>query len=382
MDFRLFFLLFLVPATAKRFLPDGPLIIAYANWNECDEKMIRAAENGANVLMWFSIDLGAINGTATIVGHIPNLTCVAEVALELRKRNLPTTHMISIGGWDSPHPVTSPKLSGRQWWEVWEKWNREQVAHPRLGFPGFDGFDWDLEGDDDPASPTNHFSMDTLDIMGEMSTHAKRAGYLVSMVPPQSYLDSTTSKFNRSLLLAYPSYHPDFHWHGMNCYGYVLAKYKQTTLPSTEHEEQTVTPTFDFVSIQLYESWSRANYYIEKVGMPVAKYLVELVRQMQRGWVINFQDDPKTGMPSQMVQVHATQVVLGLANGWTGPDRKALLLWPKDLKEAYESLADKEKPRGFAFWDIGDEGRVPQGTSQPLWLASSLNKFLHIRKKQ
>ena len=68
---------------------------------------------------------------------------------------------------------------------------------------------------------------------------------LVSMVPAQSYLDESSSSFNPSLLNAYADWKPNFTYHGRNCYAYVLA----AAPPST----------FDLVTIQLYESWSRAD---------------------------------------------------------------------------------------------------------------------------
>jgi hypothetical protein len=37
-------------------LPDK-LIIGYANWGECDEKIVEAVENGVNVIIWFAINL-------------------------------------------------------------------------------------------------------------------------------------------------------------------------------------------------------------------------------------------------------------------------------------------------------------------------------------
>ena len=74
---------------------------------------------------------------------------------------------------------------------------------------------------------------------------AKKAGYVVSMVAAQSYFDGSTSSFNPSLLNAYADWMPNFTYHGRNCYAYMLA---------------AATPgTFDLVTVQLYESWSRAD---------------------------------------------------------------------------------------------------------------------------
>ena len=42
-----------------------------------------------------------------------------------------------------------------------------------------------------------------------MSSAAKRAGYVVTMVPAQSYFDVSAATFNRTLLHAYPDWHPE-----------------------------------------------------------------------------------------------------------------------------------------------------------------------------
>jgi hypothetical protein len=41
-----------------------------------------------------------------------------------------------------------------------ERWNREDVSRPEVGFCGFDGIDWDLEGNDNISSPYNQFSIE------------------------------------------------------------------------------------------------------------------------------------------------------------------------------------------------------------------------------
>ena len=54
-------------------------------------------------------------------------------------------HMISIGGWNAPHPVTS--VSVEDMYAAFKKWNNEQVD----GL--LQGIDWDLEGHDDMSNP-------------------------------------------------------------------------------------------------------------------------------------------------------------------------------------------------------------------------------------
>jgi hypothetical protein len=40
----------------------------------------------------------------------------------------------------------------------------------------------------------------------------------------------------------------------------------------------------------------------------------------------------------------------------------------------------EQQPRGFAFWDILDEGRESkQRPKEPVWMAAGLNRFLKIR---
>ena len=69
---------------------------------------------------------------------------------------------------------------------------------------------------DDAASPYNTLSDATLAIAVNMSEAARARGLVVTMVPAQSYFDETSRAFDRSLLHAYPDWHPEFAYHGMN----------------------------------------------------------------------------------------------------------------------------------------------------------------------
>jgi hypothetical protein len=132
------------PISQKVDLPEK-LIVGYANWNECDEKIVEAVKNGVNVVMWFSINLAVNQDTGKPeITNGPDMTCVAERVKQIRELNLPTIHIISIGGWNSPHPDTS--ITAEETYENWNHWNRHIAARPELGFMGFDGFDWDIEG--------------------------------------------------------------------------------------------------------------------------------------------------------------------------------------------------------------------------------------------
>ena len=64
------------------------------------------------------------------------MACVAEKIEKIRNLNLPirTAHLISIGGWNAPHPNTSH--SGSEMYEAWCKWNTETIIDPTRGFYG------------------------------------------------------------------------------------------------------------------------------------------------------------------------------------------------------------------------------------------------------
>jgi hypothetical protein len=179
-------------------LPAGNLIVGYAP--DCDEnQIVLAAENGVNVIIWFALNLAA----GPEIQNSLNFTCIARVSHTLRERGLPTAHLVSVGGRDAPHPDTS--LNGEQWFTEWERWNAAAAASvpAELAWGGFDGIDWDLEGNDSPTSPWNYFTVACIDLVGTMSQAAKAAGYVVSLVPPQSYWDITSATFDLSLLHSY-----------------------------------------------------------------------------------------------------------------------------------------------------------------------------------
>ena len=158
-------------ASIGRSLPEGNLIVGYAP--DCNEaQIVQAAEDGVNVVIWFAVNLAA--GGA--IENSLNFTCIARVAHTLRQQALPTAHLISVGGWDAPHPDTS--RDGAEWFNIFEKWNSDAAASvpAELAWQGFDGIDWDLEGNDEPSSPWNHFTVECIDLVGTMSQAAKAAG--------------------------------------------------------------------------------------------------------------------------------------------------------------------------------------------------------------
>ena len=97
------------------------------------------------------------------------------------------------------------------------------------------------------------------------------------------------------------------------------------------------------------------------------------------GWFLDFAADPTSGIPSQSVRVPPQQLVIGLANGWAG-STKTILMMPADVGAAYAALQARGlAPRGFVYWTITEEGAVPPGQTEPLFMAAGLNAFLHTR---
>jgi len=356
------------------------LIVGYANWNQCDESLVKAASEGVNVLIWFSINLSTDLETGLpMITNGPNMDCVAQLVKTMADMRLTVKHLISIGGWNSPHPDTlnTPEVV----YEHWNHWNRVVIARPDIGFNGFDGFDWDIEGNDDPSSIYNTFTVECLDLMGRFSQLAKSQGnYIVAMAPAESYLDPRTNLFDRSLLHTYPEWshlQPPFAYHGMNCYAYLLSRYGNSCAMKTGEAIET----FDFVTVQLYEGYSHAQYDIFLAKKSPAECFKSLIIGLSEGWDVDFSSDSALGWDTQKVSVPLSKIVIGIANGWAG-DGKFLLLYPDQLKEAYENLrGDNICPRGFAFWNILDEGRVSNLNPEvPVFMAAGLNQFLHTRE--
>jgi hypothetical protein len=304
---------------SRRTLPDK-LIIGYANWNECDDKLIKAVQQGVNVLIWFSINLiaNATTGAPAVSGG-PNRECVAKIIQQIAELKLPTIHLISIGGWNSPHPDTSNPTDTV--YAAWKAWNDGL----------FDGFDWDIEGNDDVSSPYNHFTLECLDLMGKMSQLAKRDGFIVSMAPAESYMDVTTSAFDLDLNHTYPeweSLQPTFAYHGHNAYTYMLHVYGTTREGGTSKFQ---TDTFDFVMVQLYEGYSHAEYNATVLHQSSSEYIIKFVQRISDGWTVDFST---IHMVSAQVSIPCTKLVVGLANGWAG-DGKFLLIYPDEVSFLY-----------------------------------------------
>jgi len=184
------------------------------------------------------------------------------------------------------------------------------------------------------------------------------------MAPPQSYLDPSSIYFSRHVNHTHSGrkWHEDFSYAGRNVYAYLLARYGHA---------------IDMVSIQLYESYSRAAYAVYELGMQPSEYLESYVEDLalrhEKFWV-HFTQDPELGMKSQSVPLPLSKLVIGLASGWAKEGDKTLYVDPLEVGDAYTRLTERGRTlRGFMFWTIDEEG------SNGVYMADALNQVLHIR---
>eukprot|EP00980_Cylindrotheca_fusiformis_P030938 scaffold25659_cov132-Cylindrotheca_fusiformis.AAC.2 len=175
----------------RRRLPQK-LLIGYAT--ECSEKVVNAVREGVNVVVWSFMEIqNRNNEEVVIIENSLDFQCIKELIATLDNDGFSdTVHLVSFGGWNGPHLDTS--LTAERWYRIW----KDHVGDI------FHGIDWDLEGHDDLASPTNVFSVECLDQIGFISSLAKEDGYIIGMAPPQSYLDLQSSRFSRSVNLTEP----------------------------------------------------------------------------------------------------------------------------------------------------------------------------------
>lgn len=126
--------------------------------------------------MWFSIDLST-KDNKPYIARGPDLSCVKQKIQTIASLNLDCIHLISIGGWNSPHPSTQHSV--QDMYNEFVRWNDGL----------FDGFDYDLEGNDDFDNVYNTFTCKAMEFLGEFAQMGKRDGFIVSMViklTPQS----------------------------------------------------------------------------------------------------------------------------------------------------------------------------------------------------
>jgi hypothetical protein len=179
------------------------------------------------------------------------------------------------------------------------------------------------------------------------------------MAPAESYLDYTNSNFNLSLKNNYSEYENNFNYHGNNCYAYIIDNFG--------------LEIFDFVSIQLYEGFSHANFrYLnkEKIG----KIFEDLIINLNNGFYVNFEYGKK------LIKINKEKIVIGIANGWANEIKeKFLFINEDDLIEGINYLKTKNiEFRGFMFWNIFDEGKIIEdknGNKKEFYLSKIINNI-------
>ena len=359
------------------------LFIGYVDKLEEEEKIIQAVKDGVNVLIWaffnFNETTGEIEYSSSQMSHVESL--IQNKLSSTTETEL--IHLTSFGGWNGPHLPTSSSSSSsssQHYYysskELYDSWVRFNYQHNQL----FHGFDWDLEGHDNPTSKTSNLTLDCIQYMIQITKYAKNDGYIVGMAPPQSYLDiqsdhTTTNNNNNggggpfSTQLNLPPllsslWHPEFHYTGYNSYAPLL-----------------LFSDIDFISIQFYETWSRANYEINhrtdnKKKVDPSTYLIQYVEDLvynrNQGYHVLFSSkhlahftnnnkEEEEELVRKFIPVPINKLVFGFANGWAlnRKDGGVLYVDPMDVQKAFETFKKKKSailPRGCMFWSIGWEG--------------------------
>ena len=165
--------------------------------------------------------------------------------------------------------------------------------------------------------------------MGRISRLAKEDGYIIGMAPPQSYLDIDTTKFSRYINLTEPDrpWHNEFHYFGANVYAYLVAKYGDS---------------IDFISVQFYESYSKAAMNLHHHGISQDVYLQLYVKglvEKNESFFVNFDDDPTLKFSSRNVSVPLAKLVFGFANGWALNEKEKVAFFEAEqVGVAYKRL--------------------------------------------
>ena len=99
---------------------------------------------------------------------------------------------------------------------------------------------------------------------------------------------------------------------------------------------------------------------------------------MNDGWMVHF-GDHDIDLENCLVRVPREKLVIGLANGWAN-DGKFVYIDPRLIKQAYrDGLLGN---RGFAFWNIKDEGLEVEVDSIHINDTESDTNFMKEERKE
>lgn len=364
----------LISAVSCRPILPSQVIAGYTD-QASPQKILNAVKGGANVLFWSFMEMegneittkGLLQGNVTAEKIQP----VHAGLVDMGRSDV--IHMLSIGGWGVEHrwagSCEEQNCSGADYASSFRSWN-SNIMQKVDGFPGFAGIDWDLEGVNKLASPSNVFTSEELQIMHDMSM-ALRQEFVVTMVPPQSYFDCRLSSFDLSLR------HPatstvGFHYHAWNVYVALYAKCPEC---------------YDLVMVQIYEGWSRAGFdlywagtasNVGAAGWPklgteedMSNVVLANMRCLVEGFDVDF--GGFMGLGQQHVAVPVEKVVIGLGSGsWTKRNFKAPYFTATAAGDAWcRGLATDSaaRIRGFTYWSISHD---EENTSYAGELASAM----------
>ena len=191
--------------------------------------------------------------------------------------------------------------------------------------------------------------------------HQLKDGHIVTMAPPQSYLDIQSPNFSRYVNLTVPtrSWHPEFHYFGSNVYAYILSHYSSY---------------IDLISVQLYESYSNAALAVYHDKVTPQDYLVQYIQGLaaqEFRFYVDFSQDISVELHGQYIPLPLDKLVIGLPNGWVLDNDKQYYMSAEQCQDAYQRLITHNlAPRGFMFWTI--ERRGYKG----VYLAKALGEML------
>ena len=120
-----------------------------------------------------------------------------------------------------------------------------------------------------------------------MFSIGEKDGFLVAMASAESYLDITTSTYDRVLTHEYTEWQdiqPGFKYHGHNTYAPLLSNKYSKTL-----KDGVWVDTFDFAFLQFYEGYSHVEYNMTRLQQPPEEYFLNFVTQVTTGWFIDLE---------------------------------------------------------------------------------------------
>ena len=166
-------------AAAAVDLPPLPskILMGYASQNYTNV-IDTVMQDGVNVVVWAFADIRSVDDNSepsflsiqrdlsaahpSVVTNL-NLTAVSSTIHYLNNNGHKIHHLVSIGGWNGQHLDTT--ITPTQWMDIWYRSELSSIFH---------GIDWDLEGNDNLTSEFNVFTMDCLEMMGEISRLMKQ----------------------------------------------------------------------------------------------------------------------------------------------------------------------------------------------------------------